>query len=106
MVGQVESEIDEVSPWIKLLDHIDPKVDVLIVNFSMDKARASAWNTATKVAPLCPDQWRPHLELLDLEITALAELIRNPIGLLLKLGLLVIRSRESTDVARVIDVLN
>src|SRR3989442_5275626 len=85
---------------------IDPKADVAVVNFSMDKARACAWNTATKLAPLSPAQWSPHLDLLNLEITALADLIRNPIGLVFKLGLMVIRSRESNDVAKVIDVFN
>lgn len=106
LVGQVESEINEISPWINLLDHIDPKADTAIVNFSMDKARASAWDLATKLAPLSPSQWKPHLDIRDLEMTALADLVWHPVGLIFKLGLLVIRSRESSDVARVIDVLN
>jgi hypothetical protein len=105
LVGQVESEINEVSPWINLLDHIDPEADLAIVNFSMDKARASAWDLATTLAPLSPSQWKPHLDIRDLEMTALADLVWHPVGLIFKLGLLVIRSRESSDVARVIDVL-
>ncbi len=106
LVGQVESEIDEVSPWIRFLDHIDPKADVAVVNFSMDKARACAWELATTLAPLSPSQWKRHLELRDLEMTALADLIWHPVGSIFKLGLLVIRCRESNDVARVIEVLN
>lgn len=106
LVGQVQSEIDEVSPWIRFSGSIDPKPDLAIVNFSMDKARACSWNVATKLAQLDPAQWKPHLALLDAEVTALAGLVQNPIGLIFKLGLLVIRSRESNDVARVIDVLN
>jgi hypothetical protein len=106
MVAQVQSEIDEVSPWIKLLDHIDPKADVAVVNFSMDKARASAWDLATKLAPLSPSQWKPHLEIRDLEMTALADLIWHPVGVIFKLGLLLIRSRESNGVGRLIQVLN
>ena len=106
LVEQVQSEVYEVSPWIRFLGNIDPKADVAIVNFNMDKARASAWDLATTLAPLSPNQWTPHLALRDLEATALAELVRYPIGLIFKLGLIVIRSRESSDVARVIDVLN
>jgi hypothetical protein len=106
LVGQVESEINEVSPWINFLDHIDPKADMAIVNFSMDKARACAWDLATTLAPLSPSQWKPHLDIRDLEMTALADLVWHPVGLIFKLGLFVIRSRESSDVARVIDVLN
>ena len=100
------SEIDEVSPWINFLDHIDPKADTAIVNFSLDKARSCAWNVATILASLSRDQWTPHLDLLDLEVTTLADLVRNPIGLVFRLGLLVIRLRESNNVAKVIDVLN
>lgn len=106
LVGQVESEINEVSPWINFLDHIDPRADVAVVNFSMNKARESAWDLATTLAPLSPNQWTPHLALRDLEATALAELVRNPAGLIFKLGLILIRSRESSDVAGVIDLLN
>jgi len=55
LVGQVESEINEVSPWINFLDHIDPKADMAIVNFSMDKARACAWDLATKAGSAEPE---------------------------------------------------
>lgn len=106
LVEQVESEINEVSPWINFLDHIDPKADRAIVNFSMDKARACAWDLATKLAPLSPSEWKPILDLRDFEMTALADLVWHPVGLIFKLGLLLIRSRESSDVARVISVLN
>jgi hypothetical protein len=106
LVANVMSEIDEVSPWIRFLDHVDPKADTSIVNFSLDKARSCAWNVASRLAPLSPDQWMPHLDLLDLEVTTLADLVRNPIGLVFRLGLLVIRLRESNNVARVIEVLN
>ena len=105
LVEQVESEINEVSPWINLLDHIDPKADRAIVNFSMDKARSCAWALATKLAPLSPSQWKPVLDLRDLGMTALGDLVWHPVGLIFKLGLLLIRSRESSDVARVINVL-
>jgi len=105
LVEQVESEINEVSPWINLLDHIDPKADRALVNFSMDKARACAWALATTLAPLDPSQWKPHLEIRDLEMTTLANLVWHPVGLIFKLGLLVIRSRESNDVSKVIALL-
>lgn len=106
LVGQVESEINEVSPWINFLDHIDPKADTAVVNFSMDKARECAWDLATRLAPLNQSQWTPQLAIRDLEMTALAKLVQRPAGVILTLGLLLIRSRESSDVAKVIDVLN
>jgi len=105
LVAQVQAEIYQVSPWIRLLGSIDPKADTAIVNFSMDKARACAWNVATRLAAINPNQWKPHLDLLDIEVTLLANLVRYPIGLIFKLGLVVIRARESNNVARVIEVL-
>lgn len=106
LVAQVQAEIYEVSPWIRLLGEIDPKADTAIVNFSMDRARECAWRVATRLAAINPDQWRPHLDLLDFEVTALAGLVRYPIGLIFKLGLVVIRGRESNSVAKVIELLN
>ena len=104
LVGQVESEINKVSPWINFLDHIDPKADIAIVNFSVDKARECAY-LATKLAPLNKSQWKPQIELRDLEMTALAKLLQRPAGSIINLGLLLIRSLERNDVATVIDVL-
>jgi len=106
LVGEVQGEIDRLSPWIKLLDHIDPKADKAIVNFSMEKARTAAWRVAERLAPVPPGQWGPELLTLDLEVTLLGRLVRRPIGKLINLGLLVIRGRETSDVAKVISVLN
>ena len=106
LVGQVQSEIDQLSPWIRLLDHIDPKADQAIVNFSMEKARAAAWRVAERLAPVPPDRWGPELAKLDLEVTLLGRLVRHPIGKLFNVGLLVIRSRETSDVSRVVRVLD
>jgi len=106
LVGQVQSEIDRVSPWIKILDHVDPKADQAIVNFSMEKARQAAWRAAERLAPVPPGRWEPQLATLDLEVTLLGRLVRRPIGKLINLGLFVIRSRESSDVKKIIDVLN
>jgi len=106
LVSQGKNEIGQLSPWIKLLDHVDPKVDQDIVNFSMEKARAAAWRVAERLAPVPPDQWDREIARLDLEVTLLGRLVRRPIGTLINLGLLVIRARATSDVSRVIAVLN
>ena len=106
LVLEVENEINQVSPWINLLDRIDPSLDRAIINFSLDKARAAAWNHAVELAHTAPQNWGPVLDLLDFKATALGDLVRNPPGLILKLGLLLIRMRETNDVAEVIEVLN
>jgi hypothetical protein len=101
----VQDEIGEVSPWIGFLEKIDPSADNAIINFSMDKARASAWNFAARLNSLGEDERIAAVKLRDLEIAALGRLVYKPPGILLNLGLLAIRSRESNDVATVIDAL-
>ena len=72
----------------------------------MGKAREAAWRVAERLAPVPPDRWDPELAKLDLEVTLLGRLVRRPIGTLINLGLRVIRSRETSDVPRIIEVLN
>jgi hypothetical protein len=72
----------------------------------MEKAREAAWRVAERLAPVPPDQWSAPLAKLDLEVTVLGRLVRRPIGKLFNLKLMVIRSRETSDVDRVIDVLD
>jgi hypothetical protein len=106
LVNQVIDEINEVSPKIKLLDRIDPSADDAIINFSMTRARDCAWDFASALAPLAPAAWGPVLDLHDRATTDLGRLIFHPLGILFNLGLLLIRLRESSDVPRVIAVLD
>ena len=43
MIIKVRSDIEEVSPWIKLLDRYASQSEDRLINFSLGKARASAW---------------------------------------------------------------
>jgi hypothetical protein len=106
LVGQVQSEIYRLSPWIRVLGEIDPRANRTIVNFSMEKAREAAWRVAERLAPVPPDQWGPQLAKLDLEVTVLGRLVRRPIGKLFNLKLMVIRSRETSDVDKIIGILD
>ena len=106
LVQPVQDEIGEVSPWIGLLEKIDPSADDAIINFSMDRARASAWNFAAKLNSLGGNERIAAVKLRDQEVAALGRLVHKPPGVLLNLGLLAIRSRESNDLARVIDALS
>jgi Family of unknown function (DUF5995) len=105
MVQRVRDNVEELSPWIHLLDHIDPKAGTAVINFSLEKARANAWNVATRLASLNESQQIAQLEVMDTSVWALGHLIWQPLGFLFKQGLVVIRVRESSDVPRIIDVL-
>lgn len=105
LVQPVQDEIGEVSPWIGFLERIDPSDDA-IINFSMDRARASAWDFAVRLNSLGENERIAAVKQRDLEISALGRLVYKPPGVFLNLGLLAIRMRESNDVARVIDTLS
>jgi hypothetical protein len=107
MIAKVRSNVDELSPWINLLNRlVDDKAEDLIINFSLNKARQSAWLVAVMLASASPDQQARKLSILDDAVATFGHLIQNPMGILINLGLRVIRLRESNDIPRIIDVLS
>lgn len=106
MILKVRENISELSPWIKLIDSIDPATEDKIINFSLNKARMSAWLVATMLASSGPAEQAVKLEILDSAVAAFGSLIRRPAGWLINLALWVIRLRESNDIPRIIDVLS
>ncbi|MGE0133223.1 MAG: DUF5995 family protein [Blastocatellales bacterium] len=106
LVQPVQDEIGEVSPWIGFLEKIDSKANDAIINFSMDRARASAWNFAMKLNSLGEDERFAAVKTRDQGVVELGQRVYKPGRVILPLGLLAIRLRESSDVAHVIDVLS
>ena len=107
MLAKVQDDVEELSPWSKFLDKIsDDKVEDAVINWSLTKARDCAWRVATRLAASSPEQSAAYLARLDHDVSFLGRLVRRPAGVLLKLGLLVIRLRESNDVPHTIDVLS
>jgi hypothetical protein len=106
LVNQVIGEINSVSPWIRFLDRIDPSADGAIINFSMKRARASAWGFASTLAALPPGEWASVLNDRDRVVADLGCLIAHPVGVIFNFELLLIRLNESSDVRKVIAVLD
>jgi hypothetical protein len=106
MIDKVQTDISEVSPWIRFLGRIDPSGQDALIRFSLDKARANAWLVANIVNSAPPEHLARKLSILDDGVTILGNLIANPKGFLFRLGLYGIRLRESSDVQHVIDVLS
>ena len=106
MIIKVRSDIEEVSPWIKLLDRYASQSEDRLINFSLGKARASAWLVANMVNATPADRLARELSILDDGVAMLGSLIGSPKEWLLSLGLHVIRVRESSDVPHIIDVLS
>ena len=106
MVAKVRSDVEEVSPWINFLDRIAPSAENQFINFSLDKARASAWLVANIVNSTPTEQLPRKLSVLDDGVAMLGSLIGSPREWLVSLGLRVIRLRESNDIPHFIDVLS
>ncbi len=106
MIIKVRSDIEEVSPWIKLLDRYASQTEDRLINFSLGKARASAWLVANMINSTPADQLARELSILDDGVAMLGSLIGSPKEWLISLGLHVIRVRESNDVPHIIDALS
>ena len=106
MILKVRTDVEALSPWIKFLDSLAPTAEDQIVNFSLNKARASAWLVATMVNSTPPEKLGTKLSILDDGVAMLGSLIVSPKGWSIDLGLRAIRVRESNDVPHIIDVLS
>ena len=104
-VDGIRETIGELSPWIGLLDRVDPSAGRAIVNFSIERARDQAWSVAELLAGLPEEQWPEHVDVLDRNALSLARLVRDPPGVILKAGLRIIRVREMNDVRQAIERL-
>lgn len=96
----VEQQLDDCSPVFKELSGIAPKLELKMVGFSMDKARAAAWAFARELAPLKKLPQVARMATRDMQSSLVADAVLND-GLVVKL----IRARETTDVAHNIQVL-
>ncbi len=103
LIGGIEGQVSEVSPWIGLLTRIGGRHDDEIVKFSIEVARTEAWRFAVELAPLDPDDWAGAISACDARVARVGRRVLGP-GLL-GAGLVIIRARESNDVRRVIRVL-
>lgn len=96
----VEQCIDGISPVFGALSALAPKLELKMVGFSMDRARAEAWTLAQKLAPLSPSAQLRVIAQRDLEASVVADAVLND-GLIIR----AIRHGESTDVAHNIQSL-
>mgnify|MGYP007055206715 FL=1 len=106
LASLVDSVIDELSkiwPPLKLLTL--SKVDDVLVNFSMSKARDQAWALAEVLAPLGIADQEYEIRDKDYEMAKLGMLIANP-GFVVNTVMLPIRIGERGTIQQKIDVLS
>lgn len=106
MVEAVQQRLARVSPWVGVLDQLGGKVDEAISNFSLVRARRDAWSFAARLASLEGSRRGQVIEAKDRATARRTDAILRPGGLLLVPVLVVIRLRETDDVASGIEALS
>lgn len=97
LIHEVEADLSEVWPTLKLLLKLGGKVDDFLVNFSMKLARDGAWKFACQLSAASEDL-KPHLiETRDLKVAAKSKIITNP-GFVVSTILFIIRLMERGSV--------
>ncbi len=100
--GAALADVDELSPWLALLNRVGGRTERAIINFSIDVARREAWKFALKLAA-----GAAHDALIarrDDETAELGHLILHP-GVMVSAVNWLIKAREAKDVAHIISVL-
>jgi len=105
LVHDVEKNLSEVWPTLKLILKLAGKVDDFMVDFSMKLARNGAWKFANQLSDTPDDQIPSLLEVRDQRVTAKANIVTNP-GLVATIVLFIIRVMERGSVASKIRKLN
>lgn len=104
LVGNVETALSDVWPFLKWILKKTQKVDTFLIDFSMQEARNGAWRFALELAPLNPIQLEQQILLRDQKITKIADLITNP-GYIPSLIFKILRLFERGSVVRKIEKL-
>jgi len=104
LLDEVQREIAIVSPLFGLIDQLGGRTDEAICNFSMARARATAWRAAESFARATARGQTAQIAWLDMAVTSLGHIVYSP-ALSFSAVFRKIYQAESKDVPRVIDVL-
>ena len=105
LVHDVEKNLSEVWPTLKLILKLAGKVDDFMVDFSMKLARNGAWKFANQLFSSPENQISSLIEVRDQKVTDKAHIVTNP-GMVATIVLLIIRVMERGSVASKIRKLN
>lgn len=104
LTGPVQGALDDLSPWLMVLDVAAGNLDEALARFGMDAVRDGAWGFAERLAPLDAPARAQALAEADAAVAANARLLARPLPLMALLCLLV-RIPETGDPRKVIEAL-
>lgn len=105
MLNHVQSCLSAVSPWLGVLDLVGGGTDELIACAGLKGARARAWRTAQRLAPLDRAAQQPVIDQIDERVARFGQRLLRP-GPLLTTAAFVVRCAEDHTVDAVIDALS
>jgi len=104
LVNDVQDELSQVWPLLKLLDRLAGRVDESLANFGMKISRGHAWSVAEMLAPLAPADRINKIKDLDHDISEIGKTISYQ-GFIIWFVLLLIRIGEMRSVPKIIQIL-
>ena len=102
MINGILSALGEHSPLIDTLDRIAGGVDKALIEFSITRARAEAWDAAEVLASQPQEQQRKTIRLLDRSVKRLGRSIIRPRPLMAA-AVSLVEMTESDDVSAIVD---
>jgi hypothetical protein len=99
LVDEVQNDLADIWPFLRFVLKKTGKVDNLLVDFSMKRAREGAWKFAKSIANRLDDDLASLIAIRDQKVAEKASIVTNP-GAFIKLILGIIRMRERGSVAR------
>ena len=78
LVGEVQAELAQIWPLLRILNRHLGNADDILINFSMERARDAAWDAARELAPLDREGQQRKIARLDDRVTAFGRIIRHP----------------------------
>jgi hypothetical protein len=105
MIVEVQSRIDRVSPWFRLLNRVSGTTDEDVGALGLQVSRRRAWQVAQQLAFDDPAQLEQDIAIHDKRVGVLARGVYAPI-LSLRGTHMLIRLRESNDVPFVMQTLS
>lgn len=105
VLAQVQHVVDQISPYLGLLDTFGGRDEEQILDFSIRAARQEAWQNAVLLAHQTGQEQEQTITRLDSRTAMLARLLSRPGGLA-RPAVELIRSGETTPVPQVITQLD
>jgi hypothetical protein len=104
LIDGCQGALDEVSPWLDLVDKIGGKGDETLIRFSLVAARRQAWAVAQRISPLTGAARDRAIASVDGQTALVAHAVEHP-GIGASAVLFTVRARERAEPKEVMDLL-